>query len=98
MPVLVNELVIMLRGNIYCNIYSVINLISFPEKILKMYTSLITEMWLKYGGMENTSLILRSTTVFWTYKSSAIKLTSQLGMVKQGLTISDLDFIHYYKL
>lgn len=36
MPVLVNELVIMLRGNIYCNIYSVIiNLISFTEKNIK---------------------------------------------------------------
>lgn len=53
-------------------------------------------MWLKYVVWKITFLILRSTVVF--HKSIAIKLTSQHRMGKQGLPISELDFIHYYKL
>ena len=54
-----------------------------------MYTSLITEMWLKCGGMETTSLILRSTVVFWFHKPIVMKLTSQHSMSLHGETRID---------
>ena len=44
-----------------------------------MYTLLITEMWLKCG-MENTSLNVRSTVVFWFHKLIVMKFASQYSV------------------